>query len=53
MIVLICIVVVVFLWLAYELENAPLLDEQTGDITYKEWIKFLGFKIKRRKNDKV
>lgn len=53
MIVLICIVVVVFLWMAYELENAPYLDDNTGDFVYREWIKFLGFKIKRRKNDKV
>ena len=53
MIVAIIVASIIWIWLKYELENAPLLDEQTGDLQYKEWITFLGYKIKRRKNDKV
>jgi hypothetical protein len=50
MTILIILLVASLIWSAYQIENAPLYDEDTDTYTYKEYFTTLGIKIKKRKN---
>lgn len=43
------ILAVLWIWIAFNAENAPLYEEETDRFTYKEYITFFGIKIFKRK----
>lgn len=43
------ILAVLWIWIAFNAENAPLYEEETDRFTYKEYITFFGIKLFKRK----